>query len=336
MEAHVLTAFRDRFAGEIVLPTDDGYDAARAVWNGMIDRRPALVVRPTGAADVISAIRFARDEDLTIAVRSGGHSIPGLSTCDGGIVIDLSRMRGVRVDPEGRVARSNGGAPLSELDHEAQEFGLACPVGVVGHTGVAGLTLGGGMGRLQRKHGLTLDNLLSVDVVTADGRLVQASEEENAELFWGIRGAGPNFGIVTSFEFRLHPVGPTIVHGAVVHPTEQAVELAEVFRAFVEESPDEVMTTFAITRAVPEEEYPPEVAGRAIALVSAMHCGSPEEAERDLAPLRGFGKPIEDKFEPKSYLTAQGLNDEGMRWGYRFYMRAASPHRFRTRWWSGA
>ncbi len=185
-----MRAFADTFAGEVVLPGDPEYDSARVVWNGMVDRRPALVVRPTGADDVIAAVRFAREQDLVIAVRSGGHSISGLSTCDDGIVIDLSRMGGVRVDPERRTARVNGGALLRELDNEAQAFGLVCPVGVVSHTGVAGLTLGGGMGRLQRKFGLTIDNLLSVDVVTADGRLVRASEEENAELFWGLRGAG--------------------------------------------------------------------------------------------------------------------------------------------------
>src|SRR5205809_260435 len=184
----------------------------------MVDRRPALVVRPTGAADVITAVGFARNVDLDIAVRGGGHSIPGLSTCDGGIVIDLSRMRGVRVDPEQRTARSGGGALLAELDHEAQAFGLVCPVGVVSHTGVAGLTLGGGMGRLQRKFGLTVDNLLSVDLVTADGSQMRAGADENPDLFWGIRGAGANFGVVTSFEFRLHALHPTITVGWIALP----------------------------------------------------------------------------------------------------------------------
>ncbi len=322
LDSAAVSTFREAFAGEIVLPDDPSYDAARIVWNGMVDRRPAIVVRPTGVADVLSALRFGRDQELAVAVRSGGHSIPGFSTCDGGIVIDLSSMRGVRVDPGRGVARVNGGALLAELDHEAQAFGLACPVGVVSHTGVAGLTLGGGMGRLQRKYGLTLDNLLSVDVVTADGRLVRASEDENPDLFWGMRGAGPNFGIATSFEFRLHRVGPTITHGTVVHPVERAIQVAEVYRDFVENTPDELWSAFGVGLALPEEEYPPEVAGRPIVFMGGLHCGSSEQAERDFAPMRGFGSPITDTIGQKSYLTTQHLNDDAMRWGHRFSMKS--------------
>jgi FAD/FMN-containing dehydrogenase len=322
IDPSALSIFRECFAGQIVLPEDPSYDAARIVWNGMIDRRPAIVVRPTGVADVLTALRFAREQDLAIAVRSGGHSIPGLSTCDGGIVIDLSSMRGVRVDPERRVARVQGGALLGDVDHETQAFGLACPFGVVAHTGVAGLTLGGGMGRLQRKYGLSLDNLLSVDVVTADGRLVHASEDENPDLFWGIRGGGPNFGIVTSFEFRLHPVGPTITHGTMVYPVEQAAEVAEFYRDFVETTPDEHWSAFGVGLALPEEEFPPEVAGRPIVFMGGLHCGSLEQAERDFAPMREFGTPVMDTIEPKSYLTAQQLNDKAMRWGHRFSMKS--------------
>jgi len=322
LDAPALSRFRDGFAGEIVLPEDAGYDAARIVWNGMIDRRPAIVVRPTGVADVLSALRFVREQELQIAVRSGGHSIPGFSTCDGGIVIDLSSMRGVRVDPKRRVAQVNGGALLGDLDHEAQAFGLACPVGVVAHTGVAGLTLGGGMGRLQRKYGLTIDNLLSVDIVTADGRLVHASEDENPNLFWGIRGAGPNFGIVTSFEFRLHPVGPTITHGIVMHPVERAAEVAELYRDFVERTPDEVFSGFGVGLAVPEEEFPPEIAGRPIVFMGGLHCGSLDQAERDFAPVRAFGSPVMDTVGSKPYLATQRMNDEAMRWGHRFSMKS--------------
>jgi FAD/FMN-containing dehydrogenase len=320
LDPMALGALRDAFGGEIVLPDDPGYDDARVVWNGMIDRRPAIVVRPTDADDVISAVRFAREQGLVIAVRSGGHSIPGLSTCDDGIVIDLSRMRGVTVDPERRTARVNGGALLAELDHEAQAFGLACPVGVVAHTGVAGLTLGGGMGRLQRKLGLTIDSLLSVDLVTADGRLVHASEDENADLFWGMRGAGANFGIVTAFEFMLHPVGPTVTNGFVMHPVDRAAELADVFRSFVESSPDEVTTTFGLGMSEEGDAYP---TGSPVAWISAHHCGDLARAEGDLAPIRAFGSPGMDTFGAVPYLSAQHANDDSMDWGHRFYMKSA-------------
>src|SRR3954447_2477042 len=204
--AQQIATFAETFAGDVISPDDARYDQARRVWNGMIDRRPAAVLRPTNPAAVAAAIRFGRDNDVTIAVRSGGHSAAGLSTCDDGIVIDLSAMRGVTVDPTSRTARANGGALLAELDVAAMAHGLVCPVGVVGHTGVAGLTLGGGMGRLQRMFGLTIDNLLAVELVTADGQQIRASNDENQELFWAMRGAGANFGVVTAFEFQLHPM----------------------------------------------------------------------------------------------------------------------------------
>jgi FAD/FMN-containing dehydrogenase len=319
-----VSAFRDTFDGEIVLPDDPGYDAARVIWNGMFDRRPAIVVRPSGTSDVVSAVRFAREHALLVAVRSGGHSIPGFSTCDGGIVIDLSRMRGVRVDPQTRTARVNGGALLAELDDEAQVHGLACPVGVVSHTGVAGLTLGGGMGRLQRKHGLTIDNLLAVELVTADGRVVRVSGDEEPDLFWGLRGAGPNFGIVTSFEFALHPVGPDVTSGYVLHSAERAVGVAARFREFAESAPDDVTaTTFGCELAEPAEEYEPEVAGRPVVWISAHHCGTPDVAERDLAPIRSIGTPIVDTFTRTTHLAAQHANDDAMAWGHRFYMKSA-------------
>ncbi|HET9324724.1 MAG TPA: FAD-binding oxidoreductase [Gaiellaceae bacterium] len=318
-----LAALTERFAGEVVLPGDPGYDSARVVWNGAIDRYPAIVVRPTNTADVVAAVRFARDQELEIAVRGGGHSIPGLSTCDDGIVIDLSRMRGVEVDPERRIARANGGALLAELDDEAQAFGLVCPVGVVSHTGVAGLTLGGGMGRLQRKFGLTVDNLRAVELVTADGRLVRAAENENPDLFWGVRGAGANFGIATSFEFALHPLDGTITHGTVVHPVERAGELAALYRHILDAAPDELWMGFYVTEASPAESYPDEVAGRPIAAVSVLHCGSARDAERDLGALRAFGPPVIDSIEEKAYLVAQHVNDDSMEWGHRFYMKSA-------------
>ena len=307
-----LSSLRETFAGEVVLPGDADYDSARAVWNGMVDRRPAIVLRPANSTDVRTAIGFAREQELAIAVKSGGHSIPGLSTCDDGAVIDLSRMRGVEVDPERRVARVNGGSLLGELDEQAQSVGLVCPVGVVGHTGVAGLTLGGGMGRLQRRFGLTIDNLRSVELVTADGQLVQASEEENADLFWGVRGAGANFGIVTSFEFRLHQLDGAVTHGTLTHPVDRATELASIFRETEEAAPDELWLGFGLGLA----------AGDPVATVQVLHCGSSDQAERDLAKLRAFGPPVADTIEAKPYLVPQGMNDEAMRWGHRFYMKS--------------
>jgi FAD/FMN-containing dehydrogenase len=318
-----LRPFIDAFAGEVILPGDAGYEAARLVWNGMIDRRPAVIVRPTGAADVISAVRFAREQDLVLAVRSGGHSIPGFSTCDDGIVIDLSRMRDVHVDPERRTGRASGGALLGDLDHEAQAFGLVCPVGVISHTGAAGLTLGGGMGRLQRKFGLTIDNLRSAEVVTADGRLVRASGDENPDLFWGLRGAGANFGIVTSLEYRLNPMDRVITHGAVLHPADRAAELAALYRDAVETGPDELWLGFGLGLALPAERFAPDVAGGPVASVSALHCGTSADADRDLARLRNFGPPIAGAIEAKPYLTTQTMNDGAMRWGHRFYMKSA-------------
>jgi hypothetical protein len=303
-----------------VVPGDSEYDAARIVWNGMVDRYPAVVARCTGTDDVVSAVRFAREQDLLIAVRAGGHSVGGFSTCDGGIVIDLAGMRGVRVVPERRVARVNGGALLSELDQEAQTFDLACPVGVVGHTGVAGLTLGGGMGRLQRKHGFTVDNVLAVDLVTAEGKLIHVSEDEDADLFWGMRGAGANFGVVTSFEFRLHPIGPTITQGMVVHPVERARDVAAIFREAMATAPDELMISLGVGIATPEPPFPPELAGRPIVLMGATHSGSLDDAERHLRPLRDL-EPVLDTFGPKSYLTVQAMSDESMAWGKRFYMK---------------
>jgi FAD/FMN-containing dehydrogenase len=286
------------------------------VWNGLADRRPALIVRPAHADDVISAVRHAREEDLVVAVRCGGHSIPGLSTCDDGIVIDLSLMRGVDVDPGASTARASGGSLLTELDERAQSYGLVCPVGVVSHTGVAGLTLGGGMGRLQRKHGLTIDNLLSVELVTADGRLVRASEDENPELFWGLRGAGANFGIATSFTFRLSPLDGVITHGTVFHPVEWARELAALFRETLETGPDELWASFGVGLA----------GGEPVATVSAHHCGPLEQADKDLAALRAFGPPLDGSFDAKPYLEAQQINDEAMEWGHRFYMKSAFLH----------
>ncbi|MGH2678324.1 MAG: FAD-binding oxidoreductase [Actinomycetota bacterium] len=313
----IVHSFREGFGGEVVLPGDEGYDQARIVWNAAVDRYPAVVVRPTGVDDVSAAVRFGREHDLPVAVRSGGHSMGGFSTCDDGIVIDLSAMRGARVDPEARTATVLGGSLLGDLDREAQAHGLACPVGVVSHTGVGGLTLGGGMGRLQRKHGFTIDNLVAVNLLTADGQMVRATEEEKPDLFWGIRGAGPNFGIVTSFEFRLHPIGPDMVQGWVVHPIERAHELAAMFSEFTSTAPDEVFASFALAMAGPDN---PEFAGQPVVILGGAHCGPADAAERDLRPLRE-GDPLQDAIETKTYLAMQGAGDETFAWGNRVYTK---------------
>ena len=233
-----LGKLREKFRGQLILPADREYDARRVVWNAIADRYPALIARCTCVEDVVAAVRFAREHDLVLAVRGGGHSVAGFSTCDGGVVVDLSGMRAVQIDPAKRIARVEGGALLEQLDRAAQEYGLACPVGVVVHTGVGGLTLGGGMGRLERKHGYTIDNLLSVDLVDADGDLRHVSDEDDPELFWGLRGAGANFGIATAFEFRLHPIGPNVTTAVVVFPIERAREAAALYRDLSRSAPD--------------------------------------------------------------------------------------------------
>ena len=268
----------------------------------------------------------SRNRDLVVAVRGGGHSIPGLSTCDDGMVIDLSGMRGVQVDPGARTALVGGGALLGELDEAAQRHGLVCPVGVVSHTGVGGLTLGGGMGRLQRRFGLTIDNVVAVELVTADGRIVRASREEEPELFWGMRGAGANFGIVTAFEFRLHPLDGPVTHGVVEHPVERAEALADRYRELVEAGPDTAWASFGVAHDLPADEYPPATGGHPLVYTTVLHCGQAAAAERDLGALRGLGGAAVDSIEAKPYLTTQRLADEATAWGHRFSMRSAFLH----------
>jgi FAD/FMN-containing dehydrogenase len=321
MKAPAEAGFRDRFKGRLVGPDDPEYDKARVVWNAMADRRPALIARCTDAEDVIAAVRFGREQDLQIAVRGGGHSVAGFSTCDGGIVIDLSRMRGLTIDPEQRVARVQGGAHLSQLDGQAQAVGLVCPVGVIGHTGVAGLTLGGGMGRLERKFGLTIDNLLSVDLVTADGKQVRATKDEHADLFWGLRGAGANFGVATAFEFRLHPQEPIVTHGWVALPIDESLEVGALVRDFMAALPDHVFVNLSFGIAT-DPPFPAKLAGKPVIVVGAMHAGSQEDSDRDLEPLRRGVDWSADTFMRKPYLEVQGMGDEAMSWGHRFYMKS--------------
>jgi len=315
-----LTSFGTSFQGEIVLPGSATYDAARIVWNGIIDRRPAVIARCTSVEDVRGAVLFAREQDLVVAVRCGGHSVGGFSTCDDGIVIDLSTMHGVRVDPDARVASVQGGSLLQELDAAAQEHGMACPVGVVGHTGVGGLTLGGGMGRLQRHWGYSIDNMLAVELVTADGERIRVSEDENADLFWGIRGAGPNFGVVTSFEFRVHELGPTVTQGLLIFPPERAHQVAARVREWAPDAADEVMTSYSFGQAGGGPPDPAGYEGRPMLYMGVTHSGSPDAADEDLRPLREL-EPLVDTIEPRRYLDVQTMADEDMAWGKRFYMK---------------
>ena len=312
---------RASFGGEVIAPSHPSFDEARRVWNAMHDRRPALLVRPTTVADVGTAIRFGRERGLEIAVRGGGHSASGHSTCDGGLVIDLSKLRGVAVDARATTARANGGALLGELDIAAQTHGLVCPVGVIGHTGVAGLTLGGGVGRLQRNFGLTIDNLRAVELVTADGRTVRASEAEEPELFWAIRGAGSNFGVVTAFEFDLHPFGPLLHRGARIHPASNVHELWSIFRDYAAKAPEAVSMIFAIGRAEPASDSPDSVAGKPIVIVAYNHSGSAETAERDVAPLTAGPAPASTTGGSQRYLEVQVTNDEAIAWGGRSFIR---------------
>lgn len=313
-----LAHFRETFAGDVIAPDDDVYDLARRVWNARYsDHRPALLVRPTSHADIANAIRFGRERDLEIAIRSGAHSNSGHSTTDGGLVIDMSRMRGVTVDPALRTARVNGGALLGELDIEAQAHGLVCPVGVIGHTGVAGLTLGAGVGRLQRHLGLTIDNLRALELVTADGRAVRASATEEPDLFWGMRGAGPNFGVVTAFEFDLHPFGGVLHRGTLIYPAAEAHEVWATVRDFAPAMPDALSLGVAITRAVPAADYPAAVAGQPIVLIGYNHSGDADAVVRDVAPLHAGPRPVFVSEKSAPYLEVQTAHDLAMGWGSR-------------------
>ncbi|HEY4633094.1 MAG TPA: FAD-binding oxidoreductase [Candidatus Limnocylindrales bacterium] len=308
---------RRSFDGEVITPDAPDYDDARRVWNAMFDRRPALVVRPGSVEDVRAAVRFGRERDLEIAVRGGGHSAVGHSTTDGGLVIDLARMDEVTVDPSRRLAHTGGGALLGRLDIAAQAHGLVCPVGVVGHTGVAGLTLGGGVGRLQRRFGLTIDSLRAVELVTADGRLVRATADEEPELFWGLRGAGANFGVVTSLELALHPFSGTLHRGVHIHPASDIHRVWPIFRDFVAAAPDEIAAIFTVALAEPAADYPDAVAGRPIVVISYNHSGAGEEVERDIAPLLAGPVPASVTATSEPYLVAQRSSDLELAWGSR-------------------
>jgi FAD/FMN-containing dehydrogenase len=313
LEESVAQKLKASLRGELLRPGDGTYDEIRKVWNGMIDHRPALIARCAGTADVVETVSFARDHELLVSVRGGGHNIAGKAVCRGGLMIDLSRMRSVAVDPLNRTARVEGGATLGELDGATQASGLATTAGVVTHTGVAGLTLGGGVGRLARKYGLACDNLLSVDLVTAEGQVVRTSGTENSDLFWGVRGAGANFGVATSFEFQLRPVGPGVLGGVVVHPLEKAGAALRFYYEYSRSAPDE-LSADAFFLTSPD--------GDPVFAISVCYIGSMEQGERVLEPLRRFGPPLADEVGPVAYTELQAAGDAFFPVGLHYYWKS--------------
>jgi FAD/FMN-containing dehydrogenase len=322
LEHGTIEELKKTMGGQVLTPESSGYDKARAIWNGMIDRRPALIVRCTEAQDVVEAVRFARNHELLVAVRGGGHNIAGNAVCDGGIMIDLSLMNGVNVDASHRTARVGAGATLGDVDRETQAHGLATPLGINSTTGVAGLTLGGGFGWLSRRFGLTIDNLISVDLVTAAGESVKASDSQNADLFWGIRGGGGNFGVVTSFEFRLHPVGPEVLSGLIVHPIDSARATLRFYRDFMADTPEELVCWFVLRQAPPLPFLAPEWHGKEILALALFYSGAIQEGERLARPLREFGKPLADVIAPTPYTVWQTLLDPMLTPGARNYWKS--------------
>jgi FAD/FMN-containing dehydrogenase len=322
LDATALAELQGGIRGEIVGRDDPDYDEHRKIWNGSIDRRPALIARCAGVADVIDAVKFGRQNGLPVAVRSGGHSFPGHSVADDAFVIDLGLMKGIRVDPEARLARVQAGVLLGELDRETQAFGLAAPSGIVTHTGVAGLTLGGGIGWIMRKHGLSIDRLRSVDLVTADGELVKASADENEDLFWGVRGGSGNFGIVTDFEFELVPLGPIVLAGPIFWPMEDSPEVLRFYRDWVADAPDELMTIVVHRKAPPLPFVPEELHGKPVVMVIACYAGPVEEGEKVVRPMKEFGSPAADVCAPKPFLTHQAMFDPSFVAGRWYYFKS--------------
>jgi FAD/FMN-containing dehydrogenase len=308
--------------GDVLLPSDDDYDQARKIWNGMIDKRPAFIVRCTGPADVIDVVKFAREHDLLVSVRGGGHNVSGKALCDDGMVIDLSKMKGIRVDLNSGTARAQAGVTLGELDRETQMFGLAVPAGIVTTTGIAGLTLGGGIGWISRKYGLSCDNLISVDLVTAEGEYLTVSKTEYEDLFWGLRGGGGNFGIVTSFEYKLQSIGPIVLGGMLLHPMEEAPEFLRFYRDFIVDAPDELTAAPILRLAPPAPFLPKEVHGKPVVGVIVLYAGPIEEAESLIAPLRQYGKPLVDGISPKPFRALQSLLDTSARPGLNYYLKS--------------
>ena len=318
-----IDAFRAAFRGPLVFPADPGYDEARSLWNAMIDRRPGMIARATGTADVVAAVRFAREHGLLSSVKGGGHNIAGLAVCDGGLMIDCSLMKGVWVDPAARTARAQPGCTLGDVDRETQLHGLAAPIGFVSTTGIAGLTVGGGFGYLSRQFGWTCDNLVSVEVVTADGEVVRAGRGEHEELFWCLRGGGGNFGIVTSFEYRLFPVGPEIFGGAVVWKGADRADVLDLYREVAAPGSPRELTSVAVLRIAPPAPWlPKSIHGQPIIAIFACHSGDLREGERLAAPIKEFGSPVADILVRRPFVQMQSILDATQPKGRRYYWKS--------------
>ncbi len=317
-----MTKLRGEFTGALLRPSDQGYDQARRIWNGAIDHRPALIARCAGDSDVRAAVRFGREQDLLVSVRGGGHQVAGHAVADGGLMIDLSLMRSVSVDQEARTARAAGGCILGDLDRATQLYGLATTAGVVSVTGLGGLTLGGGIGHLQGKHGFTVDNVRSIDLVTSEGELISVDDETEPELFWGLRGGGGNFGIATAFEYRLHPLGPIVFAGPVAWPLDQAPLVLRRIHDFMGDAPDEVAALSVLRLAPPAPFLPPDWFGKPVVMVVLAYMGDPGEGAKALEPARAVGTPIIDAVRPVPYLFLQTMFDAGAPAGFHYYLKA--------------
>jgi FAD/FMN-containing dehydrogenase len=320
--SETMEQFEEAFYGQVVRPDDEDYDEARQVWNAMIDKHPAIIARCTGVADVITAVDFARETDLLVAVRGGGHNVAGSAVCDDGIVVDLSEMNGVLVDPEARTVRAQAGAVWSDVDRETQAFGLMTPGGVVSTTGIAGLTLGGGYSWTRRKYGLTSDNLRSVDVVTADGEFLTASEERNADLFWALRGGGGNFGVVTAFEYDCHELGPEVMHLGVMYPIDTAPMVFREWREFMHGAPDEITSQAAIWSVPEHDDFPEDLRGTPVVVVAGVYAGPVDEGKRAFQPLRELETPVLDLSDPGPYTHLQQQFDPFFPEGDRYYWKS--------------
>jgi len=317
-----IQVFSQTLNQSLILPNDSEYDNARSVWNGMIDKRPAMIAMCINVDDIINCVNFARANNLLVSIKGGGHSVAGKAVCNDGLMINLSQMKNIKVNETNKTVKVESGATIGDLDKETQKFGLATPVGIVSKTGIAGLTLGGGIGYLGRKHGLTLDNLISVELVTANGDVINASENENPDLFWALRGGGGNFGVVTSFEFKLYEVGPDVMVAQVFYPIKDAKEVLQFYREFTKNASDELAGYALVVRVPPVAPFPEELQGKTAIAIVACHSGNLEDGKTELEPLQDFGNPFLRAIMPMPFLALQTNFDPGVPNGMRYYWKA--------------